>query len=156
MRITSDTPGLVVAEREGLLALVLRQSPDDRAFAAFSEAIADALTRQSRLSTVLLIPRFDGRTRASREAQRAFVDFMGSVADRHLGMAIVVGVEGVKGMMLRLTVNAVLMLAQLKRPVHLVASVADAVDWLKGLPEQSRALEAPELAHELAALMNTP
>jgi hypothetical protein len=54
-----------------------------------------------------------------------------------LGTAVVVGVAGLKGTMLRLTVNTVLLLvAHPKRPVQLHGSLGDAVRWLQALPGQ--------------------
>lgn len=152
MRTLSDSPGLMIAERDGLVVMLMRKSPDDLSFKACEDGLRDALTRQQRISSLILIPNFDGPTRASRERQKEFVEFMQSIADRHLGMAIVVGVPGVKGMMVRLTVNGVLMLSRLTRPVHLLASIGDALTWLRALPGQSAALSNPELHPELLSL----
>lgn len=152
MHTLSDSPGLLVAEREGLVVMLMRKSPDDLAFKACQAGVRDALTRQARLSTLILIPTFDGPTRGSREIQREFVEYLRSVSEQHLGMAIMVGVPGVKGMMVRMTVNAVLMLARPTRPVHLLASIEDAVAWLRALPGQSAALSGPDLVSELASL----
>jgi hypothetical protein len=104
------------------------------------------------VSTLVIIPRFDGPTRGSREHQRAYLELLAAKAAQHVGTAIVVGVAGLNGTMLRLTVNAVLMLTRPKKPVMVHGSVADAVGWLRGLPGQVPALHEAKVLDELASL----
>jgi hypothetical protein len=98
------------------------------------------------------LPRFAGPTRGSREHQRAYLELLAAKASQHVGTAIAVGVGGLNGTMLRLTVNAVLMLTRPKKPVMVHGSVPEAVAWLRGLPGQVPALHDANVLDELAAL----
>ncbi|MDP1827096.1 MAG: hypothetical protein Q8L48_27730 [Archangium sp.] len=131
----------------------MRQAPDDDAFDECGVRILEALTRQQRISTLVHIPGFDGPVRARRERQKALLDLVNGVGDRHLGTAIVIGVPGMKGLMLRFTANAMMMVTRVGKPVRLHASLEDAVRWLAKLPAQSLALQDnAALVQELSAL----
>lgn len=153
MRTLSDRGELLVAERAGLFVVLMRTSPDDAAFDECGARFVEVLGRQPVVSTLIIIPRFAGATRGSREHQRAYLELLAAKADQHVGTAIAIGVAGLNGMMLRLTVNAVLMLTRPKKPVMVHGSVADAVAWLRGLPGQVPALHESKVLDELAALV---
>lgn len=156
MHVLFDQPNLLLAERPGLFVVLMRASPDDAVFEACTAHFLETADRQNRLSTLIIIPRFDGRAGGRREKQRAFLEALGARASKHVGTAISVGVSGLNGTLLRVTVNAVVMLTRPRKPVRVHGSVADAVAWLRELPDQVDALRDEHLLPELADLVARP
>ncbi|MDP1829808.1 MAG: hypothetical protein Q8L48_41460 [Archangium sp.] len=149
-----DEPGLAIFECPGLIVILMRSSPDDAAFIESGARVREVLTRQPRINVLILIPNFDGRARASRATQAAFATLLGDLHEHLVGTCITITVPGLKGTMLRMAVNAVLMLGKLRNPIQLHGSVPATLAWLKSLPGQvPGVLDAPNLAWDLERLL---
>lgn len=151
-----ERPGLTIVERPGILCIVMRQAPDDALFDECSRALRDVRTRALPVSVVMLIPRFAGQMTASRATQRAFVGDMQSLGSLLIGTAIVIAEPGLKGTMIRMMVNTVLLLlVRFRAPIQIHANVPEMLAWVAKLPGQTSELRsAPfELERALLGLM---
>lgn len=150
-----EQPGLSISEGPGLIVILMRTAPDDAVFAESALRVREVATRQHRLNVLIMIPKFDGRPRATRAAQAAFGKTLGELREHVVGTCITITVPGLRGAMIRMTVNAVLMLGKLHNPIQIQASVPATVTWLRSLPGQVPALlEAPNLLRDLERLLS--
>jgi hypothetical protein len=149
-----DDPGLLINEAPGLIAILMRRSPDDAAFTECGNRIREVLTRQPRVNVVILIPNFDGETKGSRASQKAFATLLGDLREKLVSTCIAILVPGLKGTMIRMTVNAVLMLGKLRNPIQIHGTIPATVQWLRAVPGQvPGVLGAPYLTQDLERLL---
>ena len=144
MRVLLDRPELLIAERAGLVVLLMREAPDDRTFDECGQMVLEVMARQEPISVLVHIPRVDGPLRplrASRAKQKAFIDLFSREAARYLGTAIVVRASGLGGQMIRMTVNGIIMLSSLPRPLRVFGALHDGVEFLSRLPGQRPELQ---------------
>lgn len=154
MTLLFEQPGLSIRECPGLIVILMRTSPDDAAFTECGVRIREVAARQHRISVLIVIPNFDGRPSATRAAQSAFARVLGDLRQQVVGTCITITVPGLKGAMIRMTVNAVLMLGKLHNPLQIQASIPASVAWLRSLPGQVPAvLGAPNLTADLQRLL---
>lgn len=146
-----DQPGMLVAERAGLLVTVMRQAPDDQTFETLSQQLLRALEHQEKLASLTLIPRYAGPSRASRQRQLALANVMRAHAHRHLGAGVVITVPGVRGALIRMVVNGLGLLTTLDPAVSVFSRLEDAVDWVMTLPGPAQ--DRAQLLAELQALL---
>jgi hypothetical protein len=150
-----DRPELLISEAPGLIVLFMRRSPDDATFAECGKRVREVLTRQPRINVMVLISQFDGAARGSRSEQKAFATLLGELHEHLVAtcITITITVPGLKGTMIRMTVNAVLMLGKLRNLIQIHATIPATVTWLRSLPGQvSALLGAPNLLQELEHL----
>ena len=86
MRVLLNRPELLVAERAGLVVLLMREAPDDRTFEECGQLVLEVMARQEPISVLVYIPKLDGPLRplrASRAKQRAFIDLFSREAARY-------------------------------------------------------------------------
>ncbi|MFZ5441286.1 MAG: hypothetical protein ACOZQL_14860 [Myxococcota bacterium] len=156
MKVLLNRPELLVAERAHLVVLLMREPPDDRAFEDCGRLVLEVMERQAPVSVLVYIPKLGGPLRplnASRENQKAFIDLFTREAARYLGTAIVVRAGGLAGQMIRMTVNGIVMLSSLPRPLRVFGNLADGVGFLETLPHQRAELkDSAQLLEELTAL----
>ncbi len=134
-----------------MLCIVMRQAPDDALFDECSRALREIKARALPVSVVILIPRFAGQMSASRAAQRAFVTDLQALGSMLVGTAIVIAEPGLKGTMLRMMVNTVmLLLVRFRAPIQIHANVPELLAWLAKLPGQSSELRSAPFALERA------
>jgi hypothetical protein len=150
-----EQPGLSICEGSGLIVILMRASPDDAVFAECGLRVREVATRQRRLNVLIMIPNFDRKPTATRASQAAFAKTLGELREHVVGTCITITVPGLKGAMIRMAVNAVLMLGKLHNPIQIQASVPATVAWLRALPGQVPALlEAPNLLQDLERLLS--
>lgn len=149
-----DGPELLVSEGPGLIVLFMRRSPNDAVFTECGNRVREVLTRQARINVVILISNFDGEAGGSRAAQKAFATLLGDLHAQLVSTCIVITVPGLKGTMIRLTVNAILMLGKLRNPVQIHASIPETVTWLRSQKNQVPSVtNAPNLLQELERVL---
>ena len=131
-----DKPDLLICEAPGLITILMRRSPDDAGFAECGNRVREVLTRQARINVLILIQKFDGSAKASSGAQKTFATLLGDLHEQIVATCLTIIVPGLKGTMIRMTVNAVLMLGKLRNPIQIHATVPATVAWMKSLPGQ--------------------
>ncbi|MFZ5440636.1 MAG: hypothetical protein ACOZQL_11555 [Myxococcota bacterium] len=111
----------------------MRTAPDGDAFAALRDAYLEVYRRQQPVSTLTVIPSFGGLPKTDRERQLASMRVLDD-RQRHLATAVVLGVEGVAGALIRMSINSLSLLAPGAPPLRFCGDVAEALAWLAGRP----------------------
>mgnify|MGYP000923694874 CR=1 FL=1 len=127
--------GITLAEQEGLLVIVSVRPPDNEGYVAITEAQISAVERWGSTSIISVVPAFAGKMQVDRAVQEAQAVRMRALGDRLRVNAMAVTVSGMAGTMLRL-VFASIHLLNGTRNTEIYASVAEAVEHVRNLPDQ--------------------